>query len=100
MKTITELFDFSNKTVIVTGGSMGIGFDIANRFAEAGANIVIADIAATEGKKKCSLLEKEFGVKTLFMKTDVSSEWHVKKLIAITAVVCFESKNTLRRFTA
>ncbi|HUG29445.1 MAG TPA: SDR family NAD(P)-dependent oxidoreductase, partial [Candidatus Limnocylindria bacterium] len=37
--------DLSGKTAIVTGGAMGIGRGIATRLHEAGANLVIADIA-------------------------------------------------------
>ena len=33
---------FEGKTVVVTGGNKGIGFAIARRFAEEGANLVIA----------------------------------------------------------
>ena len=48
-KTISELFNLSGKTAIVTGGAMGIGFGIVKRLAEAGANVVIADLAEKEG---------------------------------------------------
>ncbi|WP_373051013.1 SDR family NAD(P)-dependent oxidoreductase, partial [Thalassovita aquimarina] len=34
-------FDFSGKSVLVTGASSGIGFGIATAFAEAGANLTI-----------------------------------------------------------
>src|SRR4030066_274772 len=37
-------FDLSGKNAAVTGGAMGIGFGIAQRFIEAGANVLIADI--------------------------------------------------------
>jgi len=40
---ISELVSLSGKTAIVTGGAMGIGYGIAYRLAEAGANVVIAD---------------------------------------------------------
>lgn len=41
-----QSFDFSGRTVIVTGGASGIGRMIALTFAGHGANIVIADINA------------------------------------------------------
>ncbi|MFO8088428.1 MAG: 3-oxoacyl-[acyl-carrier-protein] reductase [Desulfatiglandaceae bacterium] len=36
--------DFSNKTVIVTGSSQGIGKNIAEKFAKSDAHVVLADI--------------------------------------------------------
>lgn len=36
------MIDFSNKKVVVTGGSRGIGKSIVNEFAKYGANLVIA----------------------------------------------------------
>ena len=82
-KSIKELFNFSGKTVLVTGGSMGIGYGIVQRFAEAGANIVIADVAEKEAKLKIVDLQKK-GTKALFVKTDVSDEKQVKNLFKKT----------------
>lgn len=80
-KKISELFNFAGQTVIITGGSMGIGYGIVERFAEAGANVVIADISEI-GQTKAEALGQKYGVKTMFVKTDVSSEEEVKSLIA------------------
>lgn len=40
-KNVKELFDLSRRTAIVTGGSRGIGKEMAEGLAEAGANIVL-----------------------------------------------------------
>ena len=40
-RSIQELFDLSGKTAIVTGGSRGIGKEMAEGLAEAGANIML-----------------------------------------------------------
>ncbi len=80
MKTsISEMYNFSGKTVIVTGGAMGIGYGIVMRFLEAGANVVIADLAA-EGETKVQALAAE-GKNVLFVKTDVSQEADVQNLM-------------------
>lgn len=40
-KNIKELFDLTGKTAIVTGGSRGIGVEMAEGLAEAGANLML-----------------------------------------------------------
>jgi gluconate 5-dehydrogenase len=40
-KNVKELFDLSDRTAIVTGGSRGIGKEMAEGLAEAGANLVL-----------------------------------------------------------
>ena len=40
-KTIQQLFDLTGKTAIVTGGSRGLGKEMAEGLAEAGANLML-----------------------------------------------------------
>ncbi len=68
---------FKNKTVIVTGGSKGIGEGCVRVFHREQANVVILDVDSKTGKK----LSEELGSKTLFVKCDVSSEKEVQEAI-------------------
>ena len=75
-----KLLDLTGKTAIVTGGAKGIGFGIVTRLAQAGTNVMIADLderAATESAQK--LGQQELKVKSI--KTDVSSETDVNMMV-------------------
>ena len=39
-----NIFDFKDRTAIVTGGGQGFGLDVAKRFLEGGAKVIIWDI--------------------------------------------------------
>jgi 2-dehydro-3-deoxy-D-gluconate 5-dehydrogenase len=65
---MNNIFNLDGKTAIVTGGTTGLGQAMALGLAEAGANIVIADIAdSTETKEKILSL----GKKVIQMKVDL-----------------------------
>jgi 2-deoxy-D-gluconate 3-dehydrogenase len=75
-----KLLDLTGKTIIVTGGTAGIGFGITSRLAEAGANVVVANRNVEEATKAVDeLVQKGFKVKAV--KADVSQEGEVKNLI-------------------
>ena len=71
------------KNVIVTGAARGIGKSIAITLARAGFNIVISDVLIEEAEKIAEEL-KEFGIKSMAVKTDVSNAAEVENLIKVT----------------
>lgn len=77
---VQDLLSLKGKTAIVTGGAIGIGFGIASRLAEAGANVVIASKSADEDNKATESLKAK-GYSAIAIPTDVSNEEGVKGLI-------------------
>jgi len=67
-----SMFDLTGKIAIVTGGGRGIGRAIALGFAQAGADVVVADRAAVEGEDTAAKIRAE-GRKALAIPTDVQS---------------------------
>jgi NAD(P)-dependent dehydrogenase (short-subunit alcohol dehydrogenase family) len=66
-----------NKTFLITGGGSGLGAATAQAIVNAGGNVVLADVNATQGEA----FAKQLGAKARFVKTDVTSESDVKAAI-------------------
>jgi len=84
-----DLLSIKGKTAIVTGGAMGIGLGIATRLAQAGANVLIADMDNDAGQKSAQDLSAQ-GHTVQATKTDVSDEDSVNEMVK-TAVSQFGS---------
>lgn len=78
-----NLFDLSGKTAIVTGGGKGIGRQMAEGLAAAGADIVLCARNAERCEQTAAELA-ELGVKTLGLGCDVRDPDQVQAVVART----------------
>ena len=69
--------DLSGKTAIITGSARGIGRAIAEKLAEAGANIIISDIMAEVGEVTAKEIADKYSVKTAFVEANVTKEEYI-----------------------
>lgn len=79
--------ELDGKVVIVTGGTMGIGFGMATRLAKYGARIVITSRNATTGEAALERLRKAVGCKPdniAYMQMDICSESDNENLVKFT----------------
>lgn len=77
-------FDLSGKVALVTGSAAGLGKAMAEALAEAGANVVVADINLEMAETTSHEIER-FGVKALPVKANVADADSVKSMVS-TAV--------------
>ena len=71
---------FKNKTVIVTGAGSGIGETTAIKFAQEGANVVIADIDPINGKIVTTKINDTNG-SALFVETNVANFDSINEMV-------------------
>ena len=74
---------FKGQVAIVTGAGSGIGRAIANRFAEEGADIAIADMNPAGAGETAEMVEGH-GRRALVVQTDVTKSAQVQAMIART----------------
>jgi retinol dehydrogenase 14 len=77
---MTKLFDLTGRTAIVTGGGTGIGRQMAQGLAEAGANLVLCARKAERCEQAASELE-QLGVRALGLGCDVRDPEQVRKVV-------------------
>ena len=74
-----HLYDFKNRTAIVTGGAQGFGLDVAKRFLESGAKVFIWDI---DKKLLKSAVDEVKNPNLVYSVVDISNYQDVEKNVA------------------
>ena len=82
-RPMEEMFSVQGKTAIVTGATSGLGFNIALRLLQGGANVVIAGSSQKKGDYTLPILaEAGYGAdRVVFCRTDVRQEADMIRLV-------------------
>ncbi|MBK9364430.1 MAG: SDR family oxidoreductase [Rubrivivax sp.] len=77
---IQQLFDLTGRTALVTGGSRGLGLQMAEALGEAGAKIMLSSRKAAELEEAAADLQAK-GIDTRWIAADASDPAQVHKVV-------------------
>lgn len=80
-RTVQQLFDLKGKTALVTGGSRGLGLQMAHALGEAGAKIIVSSRKAEDLVQAVAEL-KSAGIDADYIAADCSKETDIRALEA------------------
>ncbi|NMM27809.1 MAG: SDR family oxidoreductase [Glaciimonas sp.] len=83
MRTVQQLFDLQGKTALVTGGSRGLGLQIAEALGELGAKIVLSSRKQSDLDEAVTHL-KQRGIEASAIAADLSQDAAIEPLITET----------------
>jgi gluconate 5-dehydrogenase len=81
MRTTQQLFDLKGKTALITGGSRGLGLQIAESLGEQGATLVLSSRKQADLDEAVAHL-KSRGIEATAIAADVSQEAAINALVA------------------
>jgi len=90
---VNERFDFSGRSVLITGGGKGIGKVYVEEFAKAGARVAAADIDGEAAKSVAAALTKA-GLEAIALGVDIADEASTKAM-AVTVLDRFGAIDVL-----
>lgn len=79
-RTISQLFDLKGKTALITGGSRGLGLQMAHALGEAGARVLISSRKASDLEEATAEL-KAAGIDAQWIAADGQSEEECRRLV-------------------
>ena len=78
-RTTQQLFDLTGKTVLVTGGSRGLGLQMAHALGEAGAKIMLSSRKAEDLEQAAAQLQAA-GIDARWIAADCGKEEDIRRL--------------------
>jgi NAD(P)-dependent dehydrogenase (short-subunit alcohol dehydrogenase family) len=82
-RTINQLFDLKGKTALVTGGSRGLGLQMAHALGEAGARIMLSSRKAADLEEAAAQLQAA-GIDARWIAADCGKESEIQRLATET----------------
>jgi gluconate 5-dehydrogenase len=82
-RTIQQLFDLKGKTALVTGGSRGLGLQLAHALGEAGARIMLSARKANELEQAVAELQAA-GIDARWVAADCAKDADIQRLASET----------------
>ncbi|MBA4255188.1 MAG: gluconate 5-dehydrogenase [Polaromonas sp.] len=79
-RTIQQLFDLTGKTALVTGGSRGLGLQMAHALGEAGARVMLSSRKATDLEQAVAELQAA-GIDARWVAADCADEGSITHLV-------------------
>ena len=77
---VMKLFDLSGRTALVTGGSRGLGLQIAEALGEAGAKILLTSRKAADLEEAAADLQAK-GIDTRWVAADASDPLQIRRVV-------------------
>ncbi len=81
IRSIQQLFDLSGKTALITGGSRGLGLQMAQALGEQGAKVILTARKQNELDHACEQLKQQ-GISASALVADLSNEAAIGPLVA------------------
>ena len=78
-RTIQKLFDLTGKTAVVTGGSRGLGLQMAHALGEAGARVLLSSRKAEDLEEAAAELQAA-GIDARWVAADLGKEEDIRRL--------------------
>ncbi|MBC7379269.1 MAG: SDR family oxidoreductase [Burkholderiaceae bacterium] len=82
-RTIQQLFDLKGKVALVSGGSRGLGLQMAHALGEAGARIMVSSRKAADLEEAVATLQAA-GIDARWVAADCSDEADIMRLVSET----------------
>lgn len=76
-----DVFNLRGQTAVITGGSKGLGLEMANALAKAGANIVLAARTEADVRRAAAEVAEKTGVKAIGLPLDVTDSTAVDRFV-------------------